>query len=66
MARQVKYKELLELGDEIKVTKTSHEAKISEIIGKPDLLHCVCYRIKPEDPKGFKGEWYFSHDFILR
>ena len=63
---EVKFREELVLGDEIRVRRTGHEAKISKVVDKDSFgqkLHSLCYHIEPRDPKDLGGHWFFSHSF---
>lgn len=55
---QVQWREKLEKGDKIRVTRTGHEAVIS-LVTKQN--NCYSYEIDPKDPKDWGGHWFFSH-----
>jgi len=65
MWKPVRYKQELNLGDKIRVRRTNHEAVISNIVGKPDIIHCKTYHIEPKDPNDLGGHWFFSYAFDI-
>ena len=59
------YNDILKVLDKVIVKHTGHKAVVSEVVGKPKVLHCTCYHLNPPDP-AWEPNWYFRHELEVK